>query len=97
MRQNMYACLYGLRDRCEALEMALEMALGRPPIPEPKTDEEKMVQQIFLAIQKYTPILPTMEKPNIFHQVRSACEICPHRLAKIKEYALEGTVYPAPR
>lgn len=102
-----YPCLYGLRDCCEAF--SLTMLQGKSPIPsEPKTDEERVMKRAVEAMMKYMPALQGLgsTSPPPIYTMRPICEICPYRLAKLKELGAEfgsgpvgvsfGPVGPAP-
>jgi hypothetical protein len=106
-------CIYGLREKCEAIELCfrllsgdVEEALKTFMTPqEPKTDEEKVVSKISSAIAKYmSNLYMGLRRESIssyFTETLSRlCEKCPHRLNAVKSMQPKEThevVYPEPK
>jgi hypothetical protein len=107
-----YPCIYGLREHCEAIELAFRIVSGEVAKvvefftkvkAEPKTEEEKVMAKTFEAISKFLPslIVRQYSQPVELEFVRiitEFCSKCPHRLAKLKEFETgEWTLMPQPK
>jgi hypothetical protein len=107
-----YPCVYGLRDHCEAIELAFRIATGEVSKAvelltgvkaEPKTDEEKFVKKFVDAMGKYLPTMLTKQYESsvgvdVVRIIAQFCSQCPHRLAKLREFeAGELTLLPQPK
>jgi hypothetical protein len=99
MGKAVYPCLYGLRDCCEALTLLMRpVPVPVPSLAEPKTDEEKVFRKFFDTWIRYLVEsgIFTADPQRVAYAMRSICEICPHRLQKLKEVEVPAAPTPVP-
>jgi hypothetical protein len=95
-----YPCIYGLRERCEAVEFAfrlftgelrrqLDLLLKIGEEKEPKSDEERVVARMMKAVERFLPKYLVQASGRdadvaLVNIIMMMCEKCPHRLNALK-------------
>ena len=100
MSEAYYPCIYGMRERCEAVELAFRLFTGelRRQLDvllkigegkEPESDEERVVARMMKAVERFLPKYLVQASgrdadATLVNIIMMMCEKCPHRLNALK-------------